>query len=69
MFNGQCSMTLQSHGLLSLVGSSIDSLAGLFLGSVLHFLGLLGSSIGSVLSSTLDGFTCTLDSITGSTYG
>ena len=58
-------MPLKSHGLLSLVGSSIDSLAGLFLGSVLHFLGLLGSSI----SSTLDGITCTLDSITGSTYG
>ena len=62
-------MTLKSHGLLSLVGSSIDSLAGLLLGSVLHFLSLLSSSVGSVLSSTLDGFTCTLDSVTGSTYG
>ena len=62
-------MPLKSHGLLSLVGSSIDSLAGLLLGSVLHFLSLLGSSVGSILSSTLDGITCTLDSITGSTYG
>ena len=69
MFNGQCSMTLQSHSFLSLVGSSIDSLAGLLLGSVLHFLSLLSSSVGSVLSSTLDGITCTLDSVTGSTYG
>ena len=62
-------MTLKSHSFLGLVGSSIYSLAGLLLGSVLHFLSLLGSSVGSILSSTLDGITCTLDSITGSTYG
>ena len=55
-------MTLKTQCLLSLVGSGINSLAGLLLGSVLHFLSLLCGSVDSILGSFLDG-------ITGSTYG
>ena len=55
-------MTLKSHSLLSLVGSSVDSLTGSVLGGVLHVLSFVGCSVGSVLGSTLNGVTC-------STYG
>ena len=60
--NVQCLITLQSHSLLSLVGSSVDSVASSFLGGVCCFTGLLCSCVGSILGSTLDG-------VTGSTYG
>lgn len=62
MFNLQWLMTLKTQCLLSLVGSGINSLAGLLLGSVLHFLSLVCGSIGSILSGALDGIAC-------STYG
>ena len=55
-------MSLKSHSLLSLVGSSVYSLTGSVLGSVLHFLGLVGSGVSSILGSVLDG-------VTGSTDG
>jgi hypothetical protein len=54
--------SLKSQGILGLVGSSVDGLTCLLLGSVLHFLSLLGSSVCSILGGTLD-------SVTGSTDG
>ena len=55
-------MTLKSHSLLGLVGSGVYSLTGSLLGCVLHLLSLLSGSVGSILSSALDGIAC-------STYG
>ena len=55
-------MSLKSHSLLGLVGSSVYSLTGSVLGSVLHLLSLLSGSVGSILGSILY-------SITGSTDG
>ena len=54
-------MSLKSHSLLSLVGSGINSLTSLLLGSVLHFLGLVGSGVGSILGSALDSITGSAD--------
>ena len=53
---------LESQCVLSLVGSSVDGFTCLLLGSVLHFLSLVGSSVCSILGGTLD-------SVTGSTDG
>jgi len=45
---------LQSQCVLCFVGSCVDSLSSLFLGSFLHLFGLVGSSVLGILNGTLD---------------